>query len=592
VSGLPLKQGAPASQVPAAPPASAARARAFALDAAPALVAALAGLAWFAAHVGVAIVDPTRTGWLMGGDWGANYLGWAFFRFAPAGLPLGVNPNLPFPVGSSLAYSDSLPIVGVLLRPLAPLLPAEFQYVGPWLALCFALQGFVGAKLVRLWTEDRLTQALGGALFALAPPLLHRVIGPNTGHASLCAHWLVLAFLWLALAPVAPGRARRRIAAAAGLLVVAAGLHPYHVVAGVALTAGLITRLWLAERSLGPVGAAAYLAALLGVAVLGLVAFGYLSPGVVTSVGGFGFFSADGLSLVVPMGWSRLFRGPRLGQGQYEGFGYLGAGVLALGAAGLASLLARRRAAGEARWHALLPALAPAALLALFSLSGTVTVAGERVASIAAYAAVSGITGTFRACGRFIWSLHYLAVVGAIAAVVVAWRDRPRIPALLLGAALAIQIADVSPPWPFRPAGASDAPPSEIWELARGQYKHVALVPPFLFTGGGPAAPEACPMAWPVDAHVPFAHAAYRIGATFNSAYLARIDPPRAAQACRDLDASVVRGALDAETIYVVHPALMGAFVGAGAICGREGNALVCVRDGRAPFGEALRRSR
>src|SRR6266540_2468531 len=224
VSGVPTRRDDPPSDPPVRmAPHAVAGALATLSGNAPALVAAAAGLAWFALHVGVAALDPTRTGWLMSGDWAANYLGWAFFRHAPLALPLGANPGFPFPVGSTLSYSDSLPLVGVLLRPLSPLLPVDFQYVGPWLGLCFALQGFVGAKLVRLATEDRLAQALGGALAALA-----------------------------------------------------------------------------------------------------LLAFGYLDRGIATTVGGFGFFSTDALSLVVPMGWSRALPGPALGRGQYEGFGYLG----------------------------------------------------------------------------------------------------------------------------------------------------------------------------------------------------------------------------------------------------------------------------
>ncbi len=593
VSGVPTRRDDPPSDPPVRmAPHAVAGALATLSGNAPALVAAAAGLAWFALHVGVAALDPTRTGWLMSGDWAANYLGWAFFRHAPLALPLGANPGFPFPVGSTLSYSDSLPLVGVLLRPLSPLLPVDFQYIGPWLGLCFALQGFVGAKLVRVATEDRLAQALGGALFALAPPLLHRVVGPFTGHASLCAHWLVLTFLWLALAPVAAEDVRRRIAAAAALVFVAAGLHPYHVVAGLALSAGLLVRLWTTERALRLAGLAAGAAAIGGAAAVGLLAFGYLDRGVATSVGGFGYFSTDALSLVVPMGWSRFLPGPALGRGQYEGFGYLGAGVLALLLAGAASLAARRRLPGRAGWRTALAVLIPAALLALFALSGTITVAGERLATIAAYASFPGLTGTFRSSGRFIWSLHYVAVFGAIMAATIAWRDRPRVLALVLGTALAIQVADVRPPTPVRLGEELARPADDLWAAARGRYRHVALVPPFLVTGGGPAAPEACPQAWAPDSHLPFADAAYRIGATFNSAYVARIDPARAAAACRALETTIATGRLETDTIYVVHPALEQAFLAAGAACGGVDGALVCVSGGMDPFGEALRRSR
>ncbi len=557
-----------------------------------AIASAAAGLAWFLVQVGPAVLDPTRVGWLMRNDWAANYLGWAFFRLAPLRLPLGTIPGYPFPVGSALAFGDSLPLVGVLLRPLSALLPVDFQYVGLWLGLCFALQGFAGAKLVKLVTDDRLLQALGGTLFALAPPLLHRVVGPNTGHASLCAHWLILSFLWLALAPVEPDRVRPRLAVAIALVLVSSGLHPYHVIMGVALTGALLLRLWTVERIVGWRTAAIGSATVVGAAALGLLAFGYILPGVVMDSGGFGFFSADALALVNPMGWSRIWSGLRIGNGQYEGFGYLGGGVLLLGAAAGASAVWARGCLAGLRWRPALPALGVSFLLAVFSLSDRITVAGEPVVRIAAYALVPALGRAFRSSGRFLWPLHYLAVLTAIAALAKAWSSRPRLAAIGLGLAIALQVADVRPPVPMATDDGEWARPgSDAWAAARGRYRHVALVPPFLVTGNGPAAVE-CPPAFP-EAYVAAADIAYRLSATFNSAYVSRIDPARAAAACAEMSRDLESGRLDPDTIYIVHPAYWLLFTASSATCGALDGLPVCVdRRRRDAFGEALRLTR
>ncbi len=552
---------------------------------APALSAAAAGAAWFVLHAGVAVLDPTRVGWLMSGDWAANYIGWTFFRGVGWALPLGANPAYPYPVGSTLGFSDSIPLVGVLLKPLAAGLPADFQYVGPWLLLCFALQGFVGAKLVRIVSRVPVAQALGGALFALAPPLLHRFLGPNTGHASLCAHWLVLAFLWIALAPADRRSAPRRLAAAYALLFVASGIHPYFVVMGLALTAALAARLAAVDRLLSPARLALAVAGSAAAAGGGLFLFGYVGSRVATAVWGFGIFSADALALANPMGWSRAWDGFRVGRGQYEGFGYLGGGALLLAAAAVVAAVVARRRVTATPWRRAVPAALAAVALGVVALSNVVTMGGTEVLHLGGEI-TSGLAAIFRSSGRFVWALDYVTLFAAIGAVAAALRDRPRLFVGALAAALALQVADIRPPVPADFGDARFTPPeSDAWLLARGTYRHVALVPPFLFTGGGPVAaePDACGRnPWPFDAYVPFADIAYRLGATFNSGYLARLDAERAAAACRDLGARLRTGTLEPETVYVVHTGAIHAFVDAAAHCGVIDRVAVCVAAGHS----------
>ncbi|HET8541892.1 MAG TPA: DUF6311 domain-containing protein [Anaeromyxobacter sp.] len=561
---------------------------------APAIAAAVAGLAWLFHHVGASILVPTRIAWVMAGDWAAGYLGWAFFRDAPFALPLGTNPGYPYPVGSTVAASDSIPIVAILLRPLSGVLPDDFQFIGAWLAIAFALQGFVGAKLVKLVTPSALAQALGGALFAVAPPLIHRVVGPNTGHASLSAHWLVLAFLWLALAPVEPGRVRPRLAAAGALLAVASGVHPYHLAAGVAISLALILRLRLVDRVLGWRGAAAGAAGVLAIAAAGLWLFGYLASGTATPTAGFGSYSADLLFLVNPIHWSRLWRGFAFGRGQYEGFGYLGAGGLALVAAAAVALAVRPRAVSGARWRAALPALGAALVLAAYALSDTITVAGRKVAHVPVYDWIPFVGSTFRSSGRFVWSLHYLVLLAAIAALARAGRQRPIAVAAGLAAALALQALDVRPPIPIVRDRDWGRPRSDVWETARGAYRHVAMVPPYLVANGGQVAPEpwGCDRVWTWDAQVPPADVARRLSATFNSGYLGRLEAGPAVASCVEQRAALAAGRLDPETIHVVHPRYLPLLAAARATCGIVDALLVCV-DGarRDPFSDALRRS-
>jgi hypothetical protein len=557
-----------------------------------ALAAAGAGFLWFLVQAGPAVLDPRRVGWVLSSDWAAGYVGWSFFRGAAWAFPLGANPGYPYPVGSTLAYSDSLPLVAVLVKPLSGLLPHDFQYIGPWLALAFALQGFAGAKLVALATRSRAQQALGGALFALSPVLVHRMADPGTGHASLCGQFLVVAALWLALAPCADRRqALRRAAAAAALIFVATGIHPYLVVMAVALTAAFAVRVAWVDRALGPLAAAAIVAGAGIVAAAGLFVFGYLT-GIRTSEPGFGYFSADLLALWNPMDWSRLWPGLPHRPGQYEGFGYLGAGVLLAGAVALAAAIATRRPPDRATWKRLAPAAAVCAALFVVALSGTVTLAGRPILVHRAFQLAGGLAGTFRSSGRFVWAIHYLALAAAVLGACAALRERPRVAVAVLAVAVALQVIELRPPLPPRFAEATPVVAGgPAWEAARGAYAHLALLPPYLLAGGREVAPDACgPLVHERDAYVRYAELARGLGMTVNSAYLARIDTVAAARACLDTGARLSVGALDPDTIYVVTPAALAWLRARGARCGTADGIPVCVRADRADaFAEALR---
>jgi hypothetical protein len=544
-----------------------------------------AAICWLVVNAGTHFVRPSQVGWLLSRDWAAGYLGWAFFRTAPWGWPLGQNPAYPFPTGSTLAYSDGIPVIAVALKPLAPILPVDFQFIGLWLVACFALQGFFGARLTALATTSRLQQILGGALFALAPPLLHRVLAPNTGHASLCGHWVVLGFLWIAVAPggAGPRGVRKTFALAAGLLVFASGVHPYLVIMGLAFTAAALARMAFVDRVLRARAAAAALALLVALAAAGMIAFGFLATAARSGAEGFGWFSADLLSLVAPMGWSRLWTGPPVGDGQYEGFGYLGAGglLLVVLAVPLATRIPRRTVALAA------PAAAAATFLGLFALSNRITFAGSPVLTLRWDELVPPIVAALRSSGRFIWALHYALLFGAIAVVVVALRARPHIATAALAAAVALQVIDVRPPANAQLPSSDRRSSSPAWAHATGLYQHVVMYPPVLIDGSGAVAPESCGgLFW--NGYAWLGTIAARIGATYNSAYLARADPAIAA-ACETRRAELLRGELEPATIYVPHPSALAMFVAAGATCGALDGIPVCVSgDRRTAFRDLL----
>ncbi|WP_375754849.1 DUF6311 domain-containing protein [Corallococcus exercitus] len=536
-------------------------------------LAVLGGLGWFLWLGGGPVLPPTNIDWMMREDWAAHIFGWLFFRNADWTLPLGSAPNHFYPYGSSVALTDGNPWLALLFKPLAPLLPVDFQYTGPWLALCYALMGSFGARLVETVSPRPVPMVLGGTLLALSP-----VMAARFSHPTLCAHWLLLALLWLNLRDLPDARAATRSLGLAALFnAIASGTHPYWVAMLMPLTLTLGVRIgW--SRKLGPARVAAAVAGIAALDVVLFALFGYFG-GSGLGAEGFGEFSADLATLVNPMGWSRVLSDLPAAPRQGEGFGYLGAGALLLVVLACASLLVRPREARTLDWRRVLPAAVVVLLMAVYALSSRVTWLGQPVAELGAlYAPLAKMTNAFRASGRFVWPLHHLLVVGAVLLMVRLWRDVPAVAVAALAVALALQAYDVREEKSalFKPVRFQRLKSAD-WDALKGPYQHLALFPPHV--------QWVCRYDEPlVNA---LAYQAYRLKLTFNSGYASRT--PEALTA--ECHSPLPPGGLDAGTAYVVLPEHLRPFLDAGARCGAVEGLPVCVVAGNTDaFAQGLAR--
>ncbi len=546
---------------------------------------ALLGLAWFIALGGGPALDPTHLDWLGWGDWTKSVLGWWFFRDAPWSFPLGRTPDLMPPLLTTVGFTDSNPWVSVLLKPFTRVLPRDFQFIGIWLAACLALQGFMGVKLMSVITPRASHQMIGAAFFVLAPVLVFRF-----GHDALCAHWMVTALLWLHLRPCPDAHSAWRTLRIALLLnVLAAGTHPYLAVMVFALSTALLIGMVWPTRRLGwrQVGLA-FLGGSLAVGAVFLL-FGYVGQGVSGATSGFGVYSADMLSLFNPMGWSRILPWLPAQEGQYEGFGYLGTGVLVLA---LAALLGRpsvwwREACTRVRAHA--PLMGIVMLLALFAFSTTMTLGGVTVLTMRKLAApLMPVVGMFRASGRFIWPLHYVVLTGILALAVWRWRQRPALVTGVLVGALLLQVVDTADLWTqqrFRSAPWPRLVAPE-WEQLDPDYRHVIMFPPYIHGSQVPCVESTFAQ---YDS-VRWGDLAYRKGLTTNSGYAARFNDRQVQEVCAALTTNIEKGQFAPDTVYVVDPTRLALFERQGerVTCGTLDGFKVCVASTGGRFQEAL----
>lgn len=144
------------------------------------------------------ILNPNYLDWFQE-DTYQHWLGWSFFR-ETSFLQFPILKNYAFGMDSagSLIYSDSIPIIALLLRPFSDLLDFHFQYFGWWIALCVFLQYMTAFKIMNLVSSNNIFNFIASCFFIFSPVFLFRY---NIGHESLMGQWLVLIGLYFFLKP-------------------------------------------------------------------------------------------------------------------------------------------------------------------------------------------------------------------------------------------------------------------------------------------------------------------------------------------------------------------------------------------------------
>jgi hypothetical protein len=532
------------------------------------IAGALVGALFFAWIAGTRALDPREIGWLMRFDWPVHFFGWHFFRNEPWHWPPGLITSYNAPVGTSIGFTDSVPLVALALKPFSAWLSMPFQYIGPWLLACFTLQGWCGAWLVAQWTPRVSIQACGAALFVLMPTLLIRI-----GHPALCAHWLLL---WVLVVAARDGASRVRVLEWALIGLIAGLMQPYLAVmvlgllAAVAMTPAAVP---LAKRgSALAASIVAMLAAWWSWGVFSLVGGDSLAEG------GLGLYSMNVLAPITPSRWSMFLPElPVATQAQdFEGFQYLGLGVLLLLALAVALHLRARPtdppgATARRRRGFGTPIFLAALAMAFFSLSPRVTLGSGVLFDVSGPWADR--LAVFRASGRFFWPLAYLLLGWALATLIA--RLPPRVVITLLSALVAVQAVDLHGAHEERRRGARDpgfyvwASPmaSPVWHQLLGAYDHLVLSPP----------PQCgnSPIGYEAPAYLAGLH-----GLTVNAGHLSRRDEASRRHYCQSLADQMTAGLVDDASVYILHAAAAEELRGRArppVVCGEIDALSVCV---------------
>ena len=277
------------------------------------------------------------------------YTGWELFRQDPHWhWPLTYTDRVGYPLGDAVALMDINPLFAVLLKPLSPLLPEPFQYLGIEVVLACALQFFFATRLFRIILgRNLLGIGLCSLFFLVAPPLAGRA----TGHYTLTNQWLLVAALlvYFQAQQESPGTMRRFVIASLLLATVAVAINPYLAFQVLlVLTAAAGSLLW--QRRLTLPRAAGFMAAMGVTSVTVAYSLGFFITGGKGYVApGYRFLATNLLSPFYPYIYgpypcglilSRLL--PYVPNRTMELGNYLGAGVIFLGIFLVAVLVMRR----------------------------------------------------------------------------------------------------------------------------------------------------------------------------------------------------------------------------------------------------------
>jgi hypothetical protein len=406
-------------------------------------------------------------------DISAALSGYAYFQRDSWQWPLFHVAKLGAPAGMNIIFTDSIPWVVLAGRLVFRLTGETVNLYGLWTAFCFMASAATLTSLVANLGQRNLAAAAMATTAGLCMPALLA----RWGHMSMMAQFEIPLALIFYLRNNRCDRPWRLFVKGAGLMWLALWTHTYlfpMVGAIVLVTIGQSC----SNRALNGKAAltvSAGLAATMG-ALIALS--GYLQSRGALEAGGVGIFSMNLLSPFYPQrsGLIASLRNVMADGtgGQYEGFSYLGAGLLVLL---IMTLPQQARALGSRiPRHPWITALFLG--FTIFALSNTVYLGPVQLLHIQMPGPVMQFAGIFRSTGRFFWPVMYCLAALTIAAPIPLYGCRG---ALLLCLAIPLQWIDTTP---LRQALATithapEKPHIDLaaWQAAIPQYESVRVLP-------------------------------------------------------------------------------------------------------------------
>lgn len=451
------------------------------------LVGSLIGIIVFLICYGWQVLDVTDDSWLLTGqDISQHYIGWKFYRTSEWHFPLGQIDGMIYPDTSCIIFTDSIPLFAIFFKILSPILPGTFQYFGIWGLTTYLLIGGISSVIIRKSTENRCLCWIGSVFFCLSPYVFQRMYG----HTALAGHWVILLAVAIWIYKPYFDTFRKKLLAWTGVLVIASLVHIYFIPMIMVFMFGFCLQDLFENRGWKEDLIFASVAVTLDLVIL--YAVGAFSKSGSMVGGGLGAYSANINSLINPMNYVTLMPSLPIRDGQGEGFGYLGLGVILLSfcAFGICMVYGYWKAKKSDHTERKMKGPRSAAfgysvvvvifILLILAWSPEI-VCGTRIIFRIPYPSiVFKALSVFRASGRFIWCVGYMIMFWCI--MTFCRHFSGKMACICLGCVLIVQIVDLHWIIQSKQNHYSESLPavtmySDEWELLAEGKKHLIIFP-------------------------------------------------------------------------------------------------------------------
>lgn len=461
------------------------------------LIGAVIGAILFMAIYGVRVLNFTYDGWLLTGkDLQQHYLGWKFFRKAPWSFPLGMHDYLTNPDSISVLYTDSIPLFALFFKLISPILPATFQYFGLFGFMCYILNGGMAAMIVSRFNKSRVFCGVSSIFFILSTPVLQRLFGvvsENSRHTSLAAHFLILGaiFIWMYQERFKDYKKDAVAWAVLAALCVLIQMYIIFMVGGI--MCGYLLSQVISKRDWKRVF-------IDFAAFCGSFGFFFFIVGGFTSLlssggSGFGFFSANLNTFVNPWRYSTFFKKMGMTDLQYEGFAYLGLGMLILcGICFIALIYKAIRLAMKKqlstflkqnlkkRYAFYIPGVIVVFVFSILAFSNLVYLGKNIFIEVHWPTFIDNLLAIIRSSGRFIWCVMYMIMIVALFVITKIFSGKWQ--KVIVVVCICLQLADLYTPIhrlqnQYQKVAKEDDSlvTSDFWKTTLGNYDRIVYYP-------------------------------------------------------------------------------------------------------------------
>lgn len=383
-----------------------------------ALLGAVCGIIVYIILCGFKTLNPFNYDWILNiyHDSTLSFLGWIFYEKAPYADGLFSCLDMSYPHSMSIIFSDAIAPFAIVLKPIVRAIIHEhtiFQYLGLWSLTCYMLQGGFSALLFYKTTENLIGRLVGIIICCFSPIMMQRLFVHNT----LLAQWMILAALCIC---VYQNQLQGKKYLLWVLLFGAASMTHLYFVPMLALifVPEMLYEITVNKKLKTPI-------------LTGLISLAF-SLGVVALLGGFSSeisdadqawsytvlykYSSNLMTGIISLGNSLLWPDLPSMKEEYEGFAYLGAGLI-FGLLCFIVIAIYLKIMGKAIINNRVATIYSCVCIFISFIIGVgpkLTFFNYEIMNFNLPTALDYFFAIFRSIGRFTWVAYYIVIVGII----------------------------------------------------------------------------------------------------------------------------------------------------------------------------------